>query len=158
MNQLINKHPRHEIYMDRCIQLANRAIIEGNPPVGSLLVKDNKILAEGIEAGKSRGDVTAHAEIEVFKNALIRGIKDFSECILYSTHEPCVMCSYAIRHYKIKILVYGVEVEELGGQSSKYSLLTDSTIIKWDKPPIIIKGIGEKEIEKLNSIYKMKCQ
>lgn len=88
----------HEIFMDRCIQLAKRAMLKGNPPVGALLVKNGEVISEGIEAGKSRGDVTAHAEIEIFRNALIQGKKNFHSCTVYSTHEPCVMCSYVIRH------------------------------------------------------------
>ncbi len=140
--------------MDRCIQLANQAMLEDNPPVGSVLVKNGEILAEGIEAGISRGDVTAHAEIEVFRNALIKGIQDFSECTMYSTHEPCVMCSYVIRHYQIKELVYGVEVDELGGESSSYSLLTDRNIAKWKYSPNIVKGIKRQNIEKLSILRK----
>jgi len=144
----------HEIFMDRCIQVANRAMLKGNPPVGALLVKDGEVVAEGIEAGKSRGDVTAHAEIEIFRNALIQGVKKFQGFTVYSTHEPCVMCSYVIRHYEVKSLIFGVEVDELGGYSSGYSLLNDENITKWKNVPSVVKGIRKHEIEELNKIYR----
>ena len=145
----------HHKFMDRCIELANRAMLKGNPPVGALLLKNGDIIAEGIEAGKSRGDVTAHAEIEVFKNAKIKGYNEFTDCTLYSTHEPCVMCSYVIRYYKVQKVVIGLEVEELGGFSSKYALLSDDQISKWKETPLLIKGIERERIEELNEIYRI---
>ncbi|MGF1671325.1 MAG: nucleoside deaminase [Balneolaceae bacterium] len=154
MNKKYSSHSKHNHFMDRCIQLANRAMLEGNPPVGSVLVKNGEIIAEGIEAGKSSGDVTAHAEIEVIRSALLKGIQDFCEYTMYSTHEPCVMCSYVIRHYQIRELVYGVEVDELGGESSRYPLLTDRNIAKWNYGPNIVKGIKRQNIEKLSILYQ----
>ena len=98
-------------YMLECIELAKQALEKGNPPVGSLLVFNDKIIGRGIESGKSTGDITQHAEILAVKDALEKGYRDtLNQSILISTHEPCIMCSYLIRHHKIAKIVFGVSV------------------------------------------------
>lgn len=93
-------------YMRLCEKLAVGAAEKGNPPVGAMIVKDDKILSEAEEAGRSKNDITCHAEIEAVRIA-VRKLKstDLSECVLFTTHEPCIMCSYTIRFYKIKKVV-----------------------------------------------------
>jgi tRNA(adenine34) deaminase len=142
----------HIFYMKRCIELATRAGDRGDSPVGSLIVLNDRVIGEGIEGGKTFNDITFHAEIEAIRQAsrFLRTI-DLSGCILYTTHEPCIMCSYVIRHSKINTVVLGVKTEDTGGLSSAYPLLTDVSIKKWGAPPGIIAGILEKECRDLNS-------
>ena len=141
----------HEFYMKSCIDLALVAKARGDSPVGSVVVQDGIIIAEGIEGGKTKKDITFHAEIDAIREAvIIKGDTDLSDCILYTTHEPCIMCSYVIRHAKIHTVVFGISVIETGGAHSFYPLLTDTKIKKWAKPPRIVKGILERDIK--NSI------
>lgn len=94
-------------YMLECIELAKQALEKGNPPVGSVLVFEDKIIGKGIESGKSSGDITQHAEILAVKDALKNGYRDILEkSVMFTTHEPCIMCSYLIRHHKIAKLVF----------------------------------------------------
>jgi tRNA(adenine34) deaminase len=138
----------HEYYMKICIDLALDAKARGDSPVGSVLVKDGIIIGRGVEAGKSKKDITFHAEIEAIREGNdYLGNQDLSTCSLYSTHEPCIMCSYVIRHAKIHTVVIGVPTVETGGIHSYYPLLTDTKIKKWGKPPRIIKGILERDIK-----------
>lgn len=51
----------HQKYMSKCLQLAKKALENGNPPVGAILVVSNVISKEGVESGKSSGDITNHA-------------------------------------------------------------------------------------------------
>jgi len=138
----------HEFYMKSCIDLAMTAKGRGDSPVGSVVVQDGVIIAEGIEGGKTKKDITFHAEIEAIREAnIITGSSDLSDCILYTTHEPCIMCSYVIRHAKIQTVVFGIPVVETGGAHSFYPILTDTKIKIWGKPPRIVQGIMEREIK-----------
>ncbi len=138
----------HEFYMKSCIDLALVAKARGDAPVGAVVVQGGIIIAEGIEGGTTKKDITFHAEIEAIREAnLMTGNTDLSDCILYTTHEPCIMCSYVIRHARIQMVVFGISMVELGGVHSFYPLLTDTKIKKWGKPPRIAKGILEREIK-----------
>jgi len=140
----------HEFFMARCIQLAKVAKERGDIPVGALIVKNGQIIAAGIEGGKTHQDITFHAEIEAARQATKNlNSPDLSDCILYTTHEPCIMCSYVIRHHKINTIIIGVTTGEIGGYSSALPLLLDKTITKWDTPPKIITGILENECRKI---------
>lgn len=148
---IIAKDTAHELYMSKCIALAEIAKRRGDSPVGSLIVQNEKIIGEGIEGGKTYKDITFHAEIEAIRSATKNtGLSDLSGCTLYTTHEPCIMCSYIIRHHKITTVVVGINSGETGGYSSCYPLLLDKTIAKWSCPPVIIEGILERECRELN--------
>ena len=83
-----------ENYLKICRQLGIKAAAKGNPAVGAVVVRDNQIISEAQEAGRSKNDVSCHAEIEAIRKAVtILGTVDLSGCQLISTHEPCVMCA-----------------------------------------------------------------
>jgi tRNA(adenine34) deaminase len=141
-------------YMLECIELAKQALEKGNPPVGSLLIYENKIIGRGIESGKSSGDITQHAEILAVKDALANSYKEIlDQSVMFSTHEPCMMCSYLIRHHKISKLVFGVSVPLVGGQFSEFKILETETIPKWGKKPEIEIGLLQHECEILNEQF-----
>jgi tRNA(adenine34) deaminase len=141
----------YEDYMQKCLSLAQIAKARGDSPVGSILVQNGKVVAEGIEGGKTHQDITFHAEIEAIRNARITlGKTDLSDCILVTTHEPCIMCSYVIRHHSIKLIIVGLTTGEIGGHSSALPVLLDKSISKWAEPPRIVVGILEQECRELN--------
>lgn len=129
----------HTIFMRRCTELAQIAKERGDSPVGSVLVQHGKIIAEGIEGGKTHRDITYHAEIEAIRQATEKlNSQNLSGCIMYTTHEPCIMCSYVIRHTRISKIVMAVTTGDIGGSSSAYPILADTTIKKWGPPPELI--------------------
>ena len=137
--------------MHECIRLAGIAKDRGDTPVGSIVVQNGRIISEGIEGGRTYKDITFHAEIEAVRNALkVLGKTDLSDCIMVTTHEPCIMCSYVIRHHKIKEIIIGITVPDVGSYSSVYPVLKDTTIRKWTPAPDVITGILEKECMVLN--------
>ncbi|MCP1299172.1 nucleoside deaminase [Chryseobacterium zhengzhouense] len=141
-------------YMLECIELAKQALEKGNPPVGSILVFEDKIIGRGIESGKSSGDITQHAEILAVKDSLANGYRNILEkSVMFSTHEPCIMCSYLIRHHKISKLVFGVSVPLVGGQSSEFKILETENVPKWGNKPEIESGILQKDCEILNEKF-----
>ena len=134
-------------YMQRCEILGEEAANKGNPRVGAIIVKGDEIISEAEEAGESKNDITCHAEIEAIRIAVKKlGSSDLSECILFTTHEPCIMCSYAIRFYKIKKVIFKNPVDYLGGITSSMPLLiSDAVPPHWSKPPEIVHLQSEKE-------------
>jgi len=145
----------HQEYMRRCILLGQKALKKGNPPVGSVVVWQNEIIGVGIENGRASGDVTQHAELLALQDAVAKGHRaKLNESVIYSTHEPCVMCAYPIRQYKIPIVVYSLSVPELGGHSSSWDLLTTDTVPKWGAAPEVITGLLSEEVEALNQGFQ----
>lgn len=131
-----------EKYMKKCLQLAEEALANGDPPVGAILVLDDLIIGQGIESGKSTGDITNHAEILAIRNAIANGFsKELSQSTLYTTHEPCIMCSYLIRHHKIPRIIFGTSVDYIGGFTSTFGVLKTEEVPKWGKRPEVISGI-----------------
>src|SRR5574338_1191930 len=102
---------RDKEFMRRAIQLARIALERGDTPVGSVVVCDGRVVGEGIEAVQSEKDLTAHAEVKAVLEAC-RGLEKFhlDGCELYTTVEPCFMCSYVIRSAHISRDVAGKAV------------------------------------------------
>ena len=127
-------------YMEKCLVLGQQAEARGNTAVGAILVKDNEIVSEAEESVNTKQDITCHAEIEAIRFAVHKlGTINLSECVLYSTHEPCVMCSYSIRFHRIKKVVYRYEAPYLGGVSSAMSLLTTTRVPgHWSAAPVVV--------------------
>lgn len=131
-------------YIKRCEALAAEAAAKGEAAVGSVIVKDDAIAGEAMEASKGKSDVTCHAELEAIRLAVKQlQTNDLSDCVIYSTHEPCVMCSYAIRFYKIKKVVFQHTVSFFGGISSSMPvLLTKEVPPHWGDVPEVVHAEG----------------
>lgn len=144
----------HEIYMQKCLNLGRQALANHNSPVGSILVCDDQIIGEGVESVRENEDVTFHAEIEAIRDAVRRGFAgQLSRSVLYTTHEPCIMCSYVIRHHKIAQVVYGLSVDHIGGHTSSFGVLDSEEVPQWDEKPEIIPGILRRECELLHEEF-----
>ena len=127
----------HDKFMQRCYQLAQLASDEGESPVGSVIVKGGIIIGEGTEKSRQLKDITRHAEIVAILDAL-ESSHDLREATLYTNVEPCLLCSYAIRHYRIKKIVFSKYSGELGGTHKPFNILTSSDFESWDNPPEIL--------------------
>jgi tRNA(adenine34) deaminase len=62
----------HEHQIRNCMELARRALLTNDTPVGSLIIRGDQLIAEGIEAVRSLCDVTAHAEIQALRTAFVQ--------------------------------------------------------------------------------------
>ena len=93
--------------MKRAIQLSIDSVKNGGGPFGAVIVKNNKIIAEGSNKVTSTYDPTAHGEIVVIREAC-KKLNNFSlkGCELYSTCEPCPMCLSAIYWARIDKIYY----------------------------------------------------
>ncbi len=138
--------PYHLPYMQQCLHLAEAAWQAGNIPVGSLLVRNGQVIATASEQLPQTLDVIGHAEILAIRLACQQlQTLDLQDCTLYSTAEPCWMCSYAIRETKIHTVVIGAETKDVGGISTNYPLLVAQDIAVWGAPPQIIAGVLRAE-------------
>jgi len=106
-------------FMTRAYALASRAELEGEVPVGAVVVFDNQVVGEGWNVSITRCDPTAHAEIIALRQAA-QAIGNYRlvGATLYVTLEPCVMCAYAMVHARIQRLVFGVEDPKTGAAGS----------------------------------------
>ena len=94
-------------FMKKAIELSIENINKGGGPFGCVIVKDNKIIAEGSNKVTTTNDPTAHGEIIAIREAC-KKLNDFSlnGCELYSTCEPCPMCLSAIYWARINKIYY----------------------------------------------------
>ena len=145
-----------EYWLEVCLKLGREAMVTGNAPVGSVIIKAGELIGEGREAGKSKNDITCHAEIEAIRDAIQKGFTDLTQATLYTTHEPCIMCSYVIRHHKIQRVVMGLEVPEIGGLTSAYLILKATEITAWGPEPEILTGVLRQECLTLDQEYRNK--
>ena len=143
MPQYENSHTDlHEQYMRRCIELAKFARQRHNTPVGSVVVLDGEIVGEGVESLPSGFDITGHAEVLACQSAIDRtGNKLLTGATLYSTAEPCFMCSYAIRAATVSRVVYGSDTPVIGGVTSHHPILTDDRLSHWRPAPLVVAGV-----------------
>jgi tRNA(adenine34) deaminase len=146
---------RDERYMHRCIELAQLAFDSGDVPVGSIVVRDDRVIGEGFERTRGRLDPAAHAEVEALRAACATlDTLDLSGATLYTTVEPCVLCAYVVRRTRIRRVVFGVNAGSLGGATGRFPLLTDASSFADREPPALTSGILAEECESLLARYR----
>ena len=101
-------------FMKEAIKEAFKGIgLRAGGPFGAVIVKDNKVIARGHNRVIETNDPTAHAEIVAIREATkLLGRFDLSDCILYTTCEPCPMCYSATHWAKIPLIYYGATQDD----------------------------------------------
>ena len=95
-------------FMKRAIELSIQNIKDNGGPFGCVIVKENKIISEGINRVTFNNDPTAHAEIIAIRNACEKlNTFNLEKCELYTSCEPCPMCLSAIYWSHIDKIYYG---------------------------------------------------
>ena len=84
----------HEVHMRRALEIARQSLDDpGALPYGAVIVKDGRIVGEGLNRALGKHDPTSHGEVEAIRDACSRlATIDLSGCDLYTTAEPCAMC------------------------------------------------------------------
>jgi tRNA(Arg) A34 adenosine deaminase TadA len=104
----------HERFIQECYGLATSAVHRGNRPFGALLARNDRIVLTAENTVETDSDCTRHAELNLVSHALRKvGPEVVRECILYTSTEPCVMCTGAIYWAQIPVVVYGCSAEAL---------------------------------------------
>lgn len=104
-----------ERYMRMALAEAKLALAQGEVPIGCVIVANGQIVGRGHNLTETLDDVTAHAEMQAITAAAnTLGGKYLSQCTLYVTVEPCIMCAGAIGWAQIKKVVFGANDEKRG--------------------------------------------
>jgi tRNA(adenine34) deaminase len=131
-----------EYYMKKALDEAKIAFEEGEIPVGAIIVCNNQIIAKAHNLTEKMHDVTAHAEIiAITAAAEFLGAKYLTECALYVTLEPCVMCAGALSWAQIGKIVYGASEEKKGFMRFGKEILHPKTQLAY--------GVAENECSQL---------
>ena len=116
--------------MKKALIEAERGATEDEVPVGAIVVHENIVIAKSYNLCIKLCDPTAHAEIQVITAACnYLQSRYLNECILYTTLEPCNMCSGAMYWAKLGHLVYGAEDPKKGFSQFKNHLIHPKTKI-----------------------------
>ncbi|MBR6699461.1 MAG: nucleoside deaminase [Bacteroidaceae bacterium] len=104
-----------EQYMKQALQEAQKAFAEGEVPIGAVIVCRGQVIARGHNLTERLHDVTAHAEMQAITAATEHlGGKYLTNCTLYVTVEPCIMCAGALGWSQIPRVVYGAGDDKRG--------------------------------------------
>lgn len=109
--------------MSSALKCAQKALEEGEVPIGAVVVLDGKVIARGHNRRTGRQIATAHAEIEAIEKAC-KKLKSWRipDCELYVTLEPCPMCMGAVLNSRIKKVYFGAPEDK--GRSLTKELAT----------------------------------
>jgi tRNA(Arg) A34 adenosine deaminase TadA len=153
--------PQHDIFMHAALEAARRGMLAGEPPVGACLVTGGEIIATLSNAVIGELDITAHAEMRVIREACgqLRRL-DLSECTLYVTVEPCLMCLTACHYAGITDVIYGAAIadmnaitgNELGGSpgtslSDPLSLKLEGGCLAAECRALIASWSGSRQVD-----------
>jgi len=119
-----------EYFMRIALGEAQEALSKDEVPVGCVIVRNNIIIAKAYNLTERLNDVTAHAEMQAITSASsFLGGKYLSDCTMYVTLEPCVMCAGAISWARISKLVISTRDEHRGFIKSGITLHPKTKIV-----------------------------
>lgn len=115
--------------MQMALDLAVQAAAAGEVPVGAIVVQDGVVVGRGYNQPVGSADPSAHAEIMALRDAgRTLGNYRLPGCDLYVTLEPCVMCSGAIMHARVRRVVFGASDPKTGACGSVVNLFEESRL------------------------------
>lgn len=136
--------------MRQALVEARAAAAEGEVPVGAVIVCNNQIIARAHNQTERLNDPTAHAEMLAITAAVnVLGAKYLTDCSLYVTVEPCIMCAGAIGWSQLSTIVYGASDPKRGFQVYAPKAFHPKAIVR--------KGVLEEECaEEMKHFFKQK--
>ena len=131
-----------EKYMKAALRLAQKAAVEGEVPVGAVVVCEGRIVGRGRNRRETKKNALHHAEIEAIGKACKKlGGWRLHQCDLYVTLEPGPMCAGAIINARIKTVYYGAPDPKAGSCGSLINLFE----LPYNHQPALVPGIMEDE-------------
>jgi len=144
--------------MQAAIDEALAAQKRGDYGIGAVIVKDREILVRATNRSKIDEDATQHAEIVAIQNASKKlGSRYLTNCVLYSTHEPCPMCAAAAVWAKMDGIVFGAKVEDMAEFRSK----NGNEVWKWRTINISASEVlskGEPKLHVVGEFMREECR
>jgi tRNA(Arg) A34 adenosine deaminase TadA len=131
----------HEKFIKKTYDLAISAQEKGNHPFGALLVIDNQIVLTAENTVNTDHDVTRHAELNLVSKASQQlDEEELSKAVLYTSTEPCAMCTGAIFWAGISHIVYGCSAEALGNIAGGSFVVPCRELLKYGKREVTVTG------------------
>lgn len=131
-----------EYFMKEALKEGYKALDKDEVPIGAVIVSNKQIIARAHNLTETLNDVTAHAEMQAFTAAAnYLGGKYLTDCTLYVTLEPCLMCIGASAWAQISKIVYGASDQKKGFTRFDSKLIHPKTKI--------VSGILENECSTL---------
>ena len=132
----------HKFFMDVALKEAEAALSEREVPIGAVVVQGESIIGRGHNQVEQTKDPTAHAEILAIRQAgLTLANWRLSECRIYITVEPCVMCLGAILLTRMREIIYALREPKTGAIRSRIG----TSEIWADKNLLITEGVRRSE-------------
>jgi tRNA(adenine34) deaminase len=133
----------HEQAMQVALEQARIAAINGDVPVGAVVVHNGVIIAARHNEREATNDPTAHAEVLALRDAAQHlGRWRLDDCDLVVTLEPCVMCAGALINARVQTLVFGAADLKAGATGSLYNVCTDP---RMNHNPVVQNGVMATE-------------
>ena len=135
----------------RCIDLARSAAKRGNHPFGTIITRGDEIVAQSENRVVTDLDPTGHAEIAAIRAACTSlASLNLSGCTLYTSCEPCWICSATIRVTGISRVVFAAGSTSIaGGFQQPYPILTSDLVATWPPPPEVVPYFLRDQSESL---------
>ena len=132
---------KHEFFIKKTYQLAKSAREKGNHPFGALFVLGNKILFTAENSVNTDNDITRHAELNLVSAITqVLDAESLSQGVLYTSTEPCAMCTGAIFWAGISTIVYGCSATVLGKIAGGNFVVPCRDLLEYGKRPIKVIG------------------
>lgn len=138
-------------FMQRALELANKAEQFNEIPVGAVVVHQGTIIGEGFNQSIMHNDPSSHAEMNAIRQAGAN-LNNYRllDCTLYVTLEPCSMCAGLLVHSRIKRLVFGCSDLKTGAAGSVFNLVNNSQL---NHQVAVQSGILQQECSQLLSSF-----
>lgn len=150
MSEITDRIKQDERFMQMALDEAHKALERDEIPIGAVIVAGNQVIARGHNLTETLTDVTAHAEMQAITSAAdYLGGKYLTDCTLYVTIEPCLMCAGALGWSQIKRVVYGASDDKRG-----FHTFCDNPFHK--KTEITSGILAEECAELMTSFFKKK--
>ncbi|HEX2765991.1 MAG TPA: nucleoside deaminase [Candidatus Limnocylindria bacterium] len=137
----------YELFMAEAIAEARRGADEGEEPIGAVAVLDDAMIARDHDRSVHQGDPTAHAVLLTLQaTARKLGTRRLSEVTIFTTHEPCAMCTGALVETRVRSLVFAIPDPDRGAAGSVVQLARHPGL---DHQLSVVSGVRESEVRRL---------
>ena len=120
----------HEFFMLEALKEARKAYHKDEVPVGAIITSNNRIISRSHNLCETLSDPTAHAEMQALSSACFSLKTQYlTNCIIYTTLEPCAMCAGALFWSQINTVVFGANDQKRGMNLIQKKLLHPKTKI-----------------------------
>ena len=146
--------PQDKTFLQRAIEVAHQSVQEGGFPAGAVVVKDGRMIGEGLSLGFKLHDPTCHAETVAIREACQQlKTSDLNGAVLYSSLQPCLMCFSAANWAGISSIVFAAsKTQEMVSKQYYEGAVNLEKINEENNRKMVLKAVTELEGAALESV------